>query len=50
VLAHVQYLWRETGELGDSSPVAIVLTFREGKLSRWHVYETWEEGLEALGD
>jgi hypothetical protein len=50
VLAHVQYVWRESGEVGDSSPVAILLTVREGKVSRWHVYETWDEGLEALGE
>jgi hypothetical protein len=48
-LVHVEYVWRESGKLGDRSPVAILMQFREGKLTRWHVYETWGEGLDAFG-
>ncbi len=49
VLARVEYVWRDSGDVGDSSPVSILLAFREGKLSRLHVYESWAEGQEALG-
>ncbi len=48
VLARVQYLWRESGELGDESRVAIILRFRGGRMSCWRLYEDPLEGLEAL--
>jgi ketosteroid isomerase-like protein len=37
VLAHVrtQYVWRESGLVGDEEPTVIELAFRDGKLIRW---------------
>jgi ketosteroid isomerase-like protein len=49
-LAHVEYVWRESGELGDRSPVAILFLLRQGKITRIHIYETWDEAIEAFGD
>ena len=37
VLAHVQYVWRESGEVGDSEPVAVELDFEHGSLRRWRL-------------
>lgn len=41
VLAHVelQYVWRESGEVGDSSPAAIELGIRDGLISSWYLLE-----------
>lgn len=46
--AQVQYLWRESGEIGDSSPVAVVLRFEDGRLRRWRVYDDRAEGLKVF--
>jgi len=37
VLAFVrtQYVWRDTGLVGDEEPTEIELAFRDGKLVRW---------------
>lgn len=48
VLAQVQYVWRETGELGDSAPVAVDLGFEQGKLRRWEVYEDQAAALKVF--
>ena len=37
VHAELQYLWRETGEMGDSSRVAIELGIRDGLISSWYL-------------
>ena len=37
VLAHVQYVWRESGKVGDSEPVAVELDFEQGRLRRWRL-------------
>ena len=57
VLAHVQYVWRESGEVGDSAPVAIALEFDQGKLRRWELHEdpalglkVFEQAVELRGD
>ena len=34
-LGRTEYVWKDTGEVGDSSPVAIEMGFRDGKLVRW---------------
>jgi ketosteroid isomerase-like protein len=49
-LVRIQYVWRETGEVGDDSKVAIALGFRDGKLVRWRLYEDPLEGLDELPD
>ena len=35
VHAELQYVWRDSGEVGDSSPVAIELGIRDGLISSW---------------
>jgi ketosteroid isomerase-like protein len=41
VLARVrtQYVWRESGLVGDEEPAVIDLAFRDGKLVRWEFRE-----------
>jgi ketosteroid isomerase-like protein len=47
-LARVQYVWRETGQLGAEWLLGIALSFRDDKLVRWQVYEDPVEALEEL--
>jgi hypothetical protein len=37
VHAELQYVWRETGVVGDTSRVAIDLGIRDGLISSWHL-------------
>ena len=41
VLVHgeLQYVWRDSDEVGDSSPVAIELGIRDGLISSWFLVE-----------
>ena len=39
VTGHTEYVWKETGELADSTAIAIEMRFREGKLVRWRFRE-----------
>lgn len=39
VHAELQYVWRESGEVGDSSRVAIELGIRDGLVSSWYLLE-----------
>jgi hypothetical protein len=39
VHAELQYIWRDSGKLGDRSPVAIELGIRDGLISSWHLLE-----------
>jgi ketosteroid isomerase-like protein len=48
VLVHVQYVWRESGEVGDSTPVAVAMRFVGGRLRRWRVYDDPAEGLKVF--
>ena len=48
VLAHVQYVWRESGQIGDSKPIAIDLRFSDGRLRRWEVYDDPAQGLKVF--
>jgi ketosteroid isomerase-like protein len=48
VLAHVQYVWRESGEIGDSKPVAVAMRFSDGQLRRWEVYDDPVQGLKVF--
>jgi ketosteroid isomerase-like protein len=38
-LGQTQYIWKDSGKVGDSSPVAIEMRFRGGKLVRWRFRE-----------
>lgn len=44
VQAELQYVWRETGEVGDSSRVAIELGVRDGLVSSWYLLDVPERG------
>jgi hypothetical protein len=48
VLANVQYVWRESGEIGDSTPVAVLMRFEGGFLRRWQVFDDPAEGLKVF--
>jgi hypothetical protein len=37
VHAELQYVWREEGEVGDTSRVRIELGVRDGLISSWHL-------------
>ena len=37
VHAELQYVWRESGEVGDTSRVRIDLGVRDGLISSWHL-------------
>lgn len=37
VTGEVQYVWRESGEVGDSAPVEITLGLRDGLISSWRL-------------
>jgi hypothetical protein len=39
VHAELQYVWRESGEVGDSSRVAIELGIRDGLISSWYLLD-----------
>jgi hypothetical protein len=39
VHAELQYVWRESGEVGDSSRVAIELGIRDGLVSSWYLLD-----------
>jgi ketosteroid isomerase-like protein len=39
VHAELQYVWREGGEVGDTSRVRIELGLRDGLISSWHLVD-----------
>ena len=39
VHAELQYLWRDGGEVGDTSRVAIELGIRDGLISSWYLLD-----------
>ena len=39
VHAELQYVWRESGEVGDTSRVAIELGVRDGLISSWYLLD-----------
>jgi hypothetical protein len=39
VHAELQYVWRESGNVGDSSRVAIELGIRDGLISSWYLVD-----------
>jgi hypothetical protein len=38
-LGRTEYVWKDSGEVGDSSPVAIEMSFRGDRLVRWRFRE-----------
>jgi hypothetical protein len=38
-IGRTEYVWKDSGEVGDSTPVAIEMSFRAGKLVRWRFHE-----------
>ena len=49
-LVRVQYVWRESGKIGDEWLHGLALEFRDGKLLRWRLYDDPIEALEELDD
>ena len=43
VHAELQYLWRDTGDVGDTSRVAIELGIRNGLISSWYLVDEPED-------
>jgi hypothetical protein len=43
VHAELQYVWRESGEIGDSSRVVIELGIRDGLISSWFLFDEPEQ-------
>jgi hypothetical protein len=39
VAAELEYVWRDSGEVGDSSPVLLELGIRDGLISSWRLHE-----------
>ena len=39
VKAGLQYVWRDSGKVGDSSPVVLELGIRDGLISSWRLHE-----------
>lgn len=46
VHAELQYVWRESGKVGDSSSVLIELGLRDGLISSWELEQV--EGLREI--
>ncbi len=44
VQAQLQYVWRDSDEVGDSSTVAIELGVRDGLVSSWYLLEDPGQG------
>lgn len=47
-LARVQYVWRESGQIGGEWLLGLALEFREGRLLRWRLFDDPMEALEEL--
>jgi hypothetical protein len=48
ILGDVEYVWRDSGELGDSSPIALTLEFEAELLRSLRVDDDPEVGLAAF--
>jgi ketosteroid isomerase-like protein len=49
-LVRVQYVWRESGKVGDEWLHGLALAFRNGRLLRWRLYDDPIEALEELDE
>ncbi|HET6830999.1 MAG TPA: hypothetical protein VFH44_06570 [Solirubrobacterales bacterium] len=47
-LGSVEYVWREEGEVGDSSPIALRLAFADDRVRRLTVEDDPEAALDAF--
>jgi hypothetical protein len=47
-VGRVSYVWRDSGQVGDTSPVAIALDFEHGRLRRWRLFDDPSEGLKVF--
>jgi hypothetical protein len=48
VLGNVEYVWREEGEVGDRTPIALLLEFAGGRVSSLTVADDPEKALEEF--
>jgi hypothetical protein len=48
VLGAVEYVWREEGEVGDSSPIALRLTFAGDRVRRLVIEDDAAAALDAF--
>jgi len=48
VLGSVEYVWREEGEVGDSSPIAIRLEIRDGRITAMTVADDAAAALDEF--
>jgi hypothetical protein len=49
VHAQLQYVWRDSDDVGDSSTVAIELGVRDGLISSWYLLEDSSDGGQPAG-
>lgn len=47
-LGNVQYVWKEEGEVADSSPIALELEFSAGRLSRLSLHDDARAAVAAF--
>jgi len=48
-LGRTEVRWLESGEIAHESESAAVFWFRNGKIVRWHPFETYDAALKAAG-
>lgn len=48
-LGRVQYVWRETDEVGDSSPIVFSFELERGRLRRMTLHDDESSARDALG-
>lgn len=48
VRAELQYVWRESGEVGDRTRVGIALGVRDGLVSSWELFEEIDQPGDSI--
>ena len=46
VVGRLQYVWRDGGEVGDETPVALGFELTDGQIQTMRIFESVDEGLE----
>ncbi len=46
VVGRIQYVWRDGGEVGDETPVALGFELADGQIQTMRIFESADEGLE----
>ena len=46
VVGRIQYVWRDGGEIGDETPVALGFELADGQIQTMRIFESVDEGLE----